>query len=100
MSRARTEGSAERQIAQRLGRTSRELERHVALGPFESSRAQARRRVDDMSDGDNVTIDVSNLPNEGEVACGEEGETDFCRTRGGVDNRTKVVMLIVPNPGP
>src|SRR5207245_1625184 len=86
--------------AQRLGRTSRELERHVALGPFESSRAQARRRVDDMSDGDNVTIDVSNLPNEVEVVCGEEGETDFCRTRVGVVKRTEVGMLFVPVQGP
>jgi hypothetical protein len=53
-----------------------------------------------MSDDDNVTIDVSNLPDEVEVDCGEEGEKDICRTRVGVVKRTEVGMLFVPVQGP
>jgi hypothetical protein len=54
-----------------------------------------------MSDGDNnVTIDVSILPNEVEVVCAEEREDDICRTRVGVVKRTEVGTLFVPVSGP
>ena len=53
-----------------------------------------------MSDDDNVPVDLSNLPTEVEVVCGEEGESDLCRTRVGLVKRTEGGMLFVPIHGP
>ena len=53
-----------------------------------------------MSDGDNnAPVDVSNLPNEVEVLCGEEREADLCRMRVGLVKQTAVGMLFVPSQG-
>ncbi len=52
-----------------------------------------------MSDN-NVTVEVSILPDEIEVVCGDERDNNICRKRVGVVKQTEVGAMFVPVEGP
>jgi hypothetical protein len=53
-----------------------------------------------MSDNNNVTLDVSILPDEIKVVCGEERDNNICGKRVGVVKQTEVGAMFVPVEGP
>jgi hypothetical protein len=53
-----------------------------------------------MSDNNNVTVEVSILPDEIEVVCGEERDNNICEKRVGVVKQTEVGAMFVPVLGP
>ena len=54
-----------------------------------------------MSDDNNdVTVDVSILPNEVEMVCGEDSDNVICGNRVGVVKATEVGAMFMPDQGP
>jgi hypothetical protein len=53
-----------------------------------------------MSDNNNVTVEVSILPDEIEMVCGEERDNNICEKRVGVVKQTEVGAMFVPVQGP